>query len=321
MSSMMEKLSTKGSAGREESTMKRTVIAMLIIIAAASLALPLQGLCLSPSGLGGVLVYLPQAILPIVFVSNRDGNSEIYRMNSDGSAVRRLTFKVDAVDREPRISPDSSRIAFATNRDGNSEIYVMNADGSSQSRLTNNPGEDNRPSWSPDGSRIVFERVSSVGGRYVFHLLIMNSDGTGERIIATDGTNPVWSPDGRRIAFLAFESFPGGLTTTQIYSMNVDGSGRRRLTVSRSTDSNPDWSPDGSQIVFMRDFDIWVMRADGSAQRRICPGRHPAWSRDGRSIVFVRGRDDSTQIYTMNPDGTSQTRISASAGWNYNPDW
>jgi hypothetical protein len=84
----------------------------------------------------------------IAFVSNRDGNWEIYVMNADGSGVTRLTNN-PANDLRPSWSPDGKHIAFVSNRDGNLEIYVMNADGSGQINLTNNPAEDWFPSWSP----------------------------------------------------------------------------------------------------------------------------------------------------------------------------
>ena len=69
----------------------------------------------------------------LAFVSRRDGNSEIYVMNADGSAQENLT-RQPANDSQPSWSPDGRKIAFVSRRDGNSEIYVMNADGS---RLTN----------------------------------------------------------------------------------------------------------------------------------------------------------------------------------------
>src|SRR5829696_6535400 len=71
----------------------------------------------------------------IAFETTRDGNSEIYVMNSDGSAQTRLTNSTGE-DFDPAFSPDGSRIAFVSSRDGNSEIYVMNADGTQQTRLT-----------------------------------------------------------------------------------------------------------------------------------------------------------------------------------------
>ena len=84
---------------------------------------------------------------PIVFSGNRDGNPEIYKMNSDGSAARRLTYEVDAEDRDPRISPDGSRIAFTSDRDGNAEIYVMEVDGSSPTLICDSAGSNYAPDW------------------------------------------------------------------------------------------------------------------------------------------------------------------------------
>ncbi|MEE8369222.1 MAG: hypothetical protein V3S00_00470, partial [Dehalococcoidia bacterium] len=87
----------------------------------------------------------------IAFVSDRDGNLEIYAMNADGSGQTNLTGGSD-----PAWSPDGSRIAFTSDRDGNGEIYSMEADGSGLTRLTNNPAFDGASAWSPDGSRIAF---------------------------------------------------------------------------------------------------------------------------------------------------------------------
>ena len=84
----------------------------------------------------------------IAFVSDRDGNREIYVMNADGSNQTRVTNN-PALDYAPSWSPDGTKIAFYSRRDGNREIYVMSADGSGQTRLTNNAAEDRWPTWSP----------------------------------------------------------------------------------------------------------------------------------------------------------------------------
>jgi hypothetical protein len=83
----------------------------------------------------------------IVFVSNRDGNAEIYVMDADGSDQTRLTNNFEQMDdNHPAWSADGSKIAFVSNRDGyQPEIYVMNADGSNQTRLTNNQAGDYYP--------------------------------------------------------------------------------------------------------------------------------------------------------------------------------
>src|SRR4030095_16767341 len=93
----------------------------------------------------------------IALRSLRDGNAEIYIMNTDGSNQTNLTNN-PADDNSPAISADGRRIDFASNRYDNnsSEIYVMNSDGSNQTRLTNSPAFDTTPAFSPDGSRIVF---------------------------------------------------------------------------------------------------------------------------------------------------------------------
>jgi len=84
----------------------------------------------------------------VAFVSDRDGNLEIYVMDADGSNQINLSNN-SAIDSFPSWSPDGSKIAFQSNRDGNWEIYVMDADGSNQINLTNNRAKDYSPSWSP----------------------------------------------------------------------------------------------------------------------------------------------------------------------------
>jgi hypothetical protein len=129
----------------------------------------------------------------IAFVSERDGNPEIYVMNVDGSGLTRLTNN-PAGDYAPAWSPDGSKIAFHSDRDDNLDIYVMNADGTSQSRLTNNPGNDEWPAWSPDGSKIAFS--SERGGNEEVYLI--SADGTGETNLTNNpaqDSDPAWSPD------------------------------------------------------------------------------------------------------------------------------
>ena len=83
----------------------------------------------------------------IAFLSNRDGNSEIYVMNADGSDVTNLTNS-PGNELYPVWSPDGSRIALEVESAGTTyEIFVMSADGSSKTNLTNNPDHDWAPDW------------------------------------------------------------------------------------------------------------------------------------------------------------------------------
>jgi len=97
----------------------------------------------------------PGANGKIAFDSIRDGDWEIFVMNSDGSGPTQLTFIHTAVDAEPAWSPDGSKIAFMSDRDGEWEIFVMNSDGSGQTQLTFNTVDDMDPDWQPIIARPV----------------------------------------------------------------------------------------------------------------------------------------------------------------------
>jgi hypothetical protein len=141
-----------------------------------------------------ILPNLNRGATQIVFASNRDGNYEIYQMDTNGNSVVRLTSN-NTIDSQPSWSFDNSQIAFVSDRDGNAEIYKMNADGAEQIRLTNDPATDISPAWSPDGTKIGFLRVSG----YSASVWIMNSDGSNPHAISAYfpyAQHLRWSPDG-----------------------------------------------------------------------------------------------------------------------------
>jgi Bacterial Ig domain/WD40-like Beta Propeller Repeat/Beta-propeller repeat len=266
----------------------------------------------------------------IVFSSNRDGNFEIYSMNSDGTGLTRLTNH-SAIDLFPALSPDGTKIAFASNRDGllNFEIYVMNADGSSPARLTTNARVDGKPSWSPDGTKIAF--TSARDGN--FEIYSMNADGSGLTRLTNNhaiDSDPAWSPDGTKIAF---SSNRHGVLNFEIYVMNDDGGGVARLTNNSALDVSPSWSPDGTKIAFasnrngLLNFEVYVMNADGGVQTRLTTNGavdgEPAWSPEGDKIVFSTNRDDllNFEIYVMNANGSGQTRRTTNTAADVSPDW
>jgi TolB protein len=160
----------------------------------------------------------------IAFATDRDGNSEIYVMNIDGTNPVNLT-KNAARDHNPSWSPDGKQIAFVSYRDGHQEIYVMNAcDGTNQVRLTfSEPLMAYDPAWSPDGTKIAF----TLGDESkISQIHVMNADGTGIIKLSPPGAidlRPSWSPDGTQIAF---QSYP----PNAVWKMNADGTNRISLS-------------------------------------------------------------------------------------------
>ena len=136
----------------------------------------LLGIACSLVFAGGASAAFPGTNGRVVFVSNRDGNQEIYSANADGSDPRRLTTNLVA-DTEPAYSPDGSKIAFTRGGD----IWVMNADGTGQGAVTGIEGPDSEPAWSQDGTQIVYvSNHTAIGSSTTGpELFVRNVDGSG----------------------------------------------------------------------------------------------------------------------------------------------
>jgi tol-pal system beta propeller repeat protein TolB len=204
-------------------------------------------------------------------------------------------------------------------------IYTIDASGSNLTRLTR--GEDYRPRWSPDGTRIVFQRFSP--GSIRSDVFVMNADGSGLQPLTQLGTTfqPAWSPDGTRIVF------GNGLGhKAEIFVMNADGTNQTQLTHDRFEDSVPAWSPDGTTIAFAsrrhHNADIYLMSPDGSDQRRLTHVRrkdeNPDWSPDGSRIVFQSNRHNrpgNFDLYAIHPDGSGIERLTSNLATEWAPAW
>lgn len=215
----------------------------------------------------------------IYFVSERDGNREIYAMEADGTSLRNVS-RHPAPDSNPSISPQGVRLTFASRRDGNWEIYQADADGSQLARMTFHDAFDYAPTWSPDGRQIAF--VSERDGD--LEIFLMNADGARLlQLTQNDVTDasPAWSPDGRQIAF---QSYRDG--NMEIYVMNADGSEQQNLSnQAKADDHEPAWSPDGSQIMFSSNaggnWDLYLVSVPAGGVRNLTEStaieQAPAW--------------------------------------------
>lgn len=272
----------------------------------------------------------------IAFTSTRDGNSEIYVANADGSFPVNVTNDAGN-DVDPVWSPDGNKLAFASSRDGDNEIYVVNADGTGLTKLTNNAFDDREPDWSPNGDYLIF-RTNRTGNDEIFKM-------TAAGGLATNLTNnsladqaPDWSPDGSEITWQRLISG----TNTDVFRMNSDGQGQFNLTSNAAVDSQPAWSPDGNTIAFQTSRDgnleiYTVARISPPATPAVTPptpirrtnngaaDREPSFSPDGSRLTFTSSRDGNDEIYTATVSGTTtypaQTRITNDGGADALPTW
>jgi Tol biopolymer transport system component len=215
----------------------------------------------------------------VVYRDSRRGineDDEIYIVDADGANPRNLT-EHPANDWGPDWSPDGAWIAFNSDRDGVLAGYLVRPDGSDLRRIDVD-GWFEYPSFSPDGTRIVFERPA--GGDYDVFTVDLAS---GEVLQLTDAPGddgwPVWSPDGSSIAF----------------STERDDC----LIAAEDEDCWRSGEPGEHRSV-------WIMDADGGNQRRVTPeiGQFIAWSPDGRHLL-VSGHT----LFVVRPDGTGRVEI------------
>lgn len=203
-----------------------------------------------------------------------------------------LLFTVDA----------DAKIVFESDRgEKRGGIFVMDDDGRNMMQLTEAPIQDMDPRWSPDGKRIVFERVITPDKQWGV-LFIMDADGANlHQLTDHFGVNafPSFSPDGKRIVFTSDINREIG-----VYVMDLDSKAIKKI--SDYLANYPDWSPDGRHIVFSdQGVNIWIMDANGKNARRLHPpnpdGRRilrqePRWSPDGRQILYKEGEFELVQI-------------------------
>jgi Tol biopolymer transport system component len=270
----------------------------------------------------------------IAFQADKGSGAEIYTIKPDGTRLRRLTH-VDGEAINPDWSPDGSRIAFALNE---CTVAIMDADGTDRTVLpSETPGGcEADPSFTPDGSRLVYERYDPATDDDA--VWSMNLDGTDRRRITAPNVgapDPNVSPDGGTVSFL------GGKTehSLALFTASLDGSNVFRVTPDLGGVAfKHDWAPDGRQIVIATNAEypdhkspnVATVRPDGSHLRMLThytggeKGAYAgSYSPDGRWIVFrVENLErESFRLFKMHPDGTHRKLIRKFPFASRNSDW
>ena len=257
----------------------------------------------------------------VAFVSTRGGRANIWLLDLASRKLKNLTAGSTG-DFRPAWSPDGKWIAFSSDRDtthpkvffntlDTTEIYVMRRDGSNVRRISRSPGTAGSPSWSPDGSRILYYQItiaelpkilSPSGGRGNMQLVSVDWK-TGEGQVLVEGPGEKWSPRWLSSSQIAYVSggATGGIERT-------DG-----LAGARGEFGNANWSVGGKTMVFHRETDtVWPPFQPWSS---LDPGFHllrtgifPSYSPSGDRLVCNGGRTGilHNSILIMNADGSNR---------------
>jgi Tol biopolymer transport system component len=116
----------------------------------------------------------------VYFDSNRNGTYDIYRIKTDGTDLKQITYGRDYNNVAPDLNSDGTKIAFFSDRDNNYELYTMSVDGENEIRITSNPADDLNPVFSPDGRKILFH--SNRSGNYDLYEVDLEQKNSGATI-------------------------------------------------------------------------------------------------------------------------------------------
>lgn len=236
----------------------------------------------------------------------------------------------------PSWSPTGDAIAFLSDK---GELYLVNLVDNQVRPLTpdwsaNSSHVEGWPSWSPDGSSIVFDSQfhNEATKQFEYTIYKVNvHDGSIEKLLESGdfpSPNPVFSPDGK---WIAYNSKQEG--DSEIYIMAADGSQQRRLTFQPAEDFIPVWSPDGTKIAFLSEADrqrnIQIVELETGEVYPLTTGSrviwYVGWSGDGQKLIYESyppsGNGSFGELYTINTDGSDVRRLTFNNYQEIFPAW
>ena len=258
----------------------------------------------------------------LAFVSDRDGNAEIYNLDRNGRATR-LT-QDPGRDADPAWSPDKRRIVFCSDRDGDWEIYWVNADGTKSGQVTDHPARDTQPAWHPNGSYIAFTSDRD-GKREIYDV---GADGI-RRITSSPGDSESWDPAWAPDSTLLFTSDRGG--KREVHRITPSGEVMRVTHTPGDGESwSPAWARGGGYVAFVSDRDggteVYAVAGDGSVSRVTqTPGGHVSWGPTvdptRGDIAFASNRNGSLEVFNISNGDAVQLTHTPGDGRSWSPAW
>ena len=271
----------------------------------------------------------------IIFISRRIENSadwNLFIMNSDGTQQEKITGLTVRCEK-PVVSHAGKTVLFVHyTEDHFYELYSINADGTDQTLIDRADRYCGSADWAPDDSKIIYSksRNESTDDKDI----IIYDFITGTKVSLTGSGNNFSArfSQNNKIAYCQQDN-----TSTAVYLMNIDGSGKQLII---QEGSNLVWSPDGRRIAYVSRGEIgspqiFVANENGTNSRQLTKtylpswdsgfppfgNYNPHWTPDGKKIVYQSDINDShPEIYIMNSDGTNQTRLTNTDRRNDDPE-
>jgi Tol biopolymer transport system component len=257
----------------------------------------------------------------IAFQVQTDAGIQIYTVRPNGKKLQQITFlSGDAV--APAWSSDGRRIVFEHDVPGAcANVAIMNADGSGLVEFPAPNVCEGDPTFTPDGTRIIFDRFDPVTNDEAFWS--MDTNGNDRQRIGPCCADPTVSPDGKKLSFVGFNGDPTGAA---LFTSSVDGTNVFQVTpFSFDVAVKQDWAPDGRRLVFSIAGDVPIpgvstnivtIRPDGTHLHFVTDyeggdvnANVGSYSPDGRWIIFRLTDHDRFGLYKIHPDGTHLTAI------------
>ncbi len=287
-----------------------------------------------PAGYDAPAVKLPDGLSGILLFAgdNKEADSRnFYAFNLNaGGELTQITEGLGRGSSCPRLSPDGTQLAFVY--DGSlSDLLVINLKNASLTNLTNDAKvsiEQFCADWSPDGSQIVFSSAKKdSANNWMQQIYSIQPNGSALTQLTAntneeeDYQNPVWSPDGQHIAFIS------DILSATVYQIDAGGSDLTSPWEIEAIVQDFHWSPDGTKIVYACNGSgngVCLMNSDGSDPVALTDTSfgdiyYTAWSPDGAKIAFIGEKNDATNIFVVNPDGTGLVQVTHLLG--ITPHW
>ncbi len=252
-----------------------------------------------------------------------DEANDIFRMDVDGGNQVNLTNSA-ALDRLCDISPDGAQLlVISRTSQYQNDLFLIDVSSFADTNLTNSRYQmADVARFTPDGLKILVP----VANGTVFDMLVLNVDGTQDRVMSNFGSELrrfEISPNGQK---LVYESRLSGVGTSEVWICDIDGSDRTKVSQSGIHGLFGSWAPDSRKVVYCelvsQDVsDIVVVNSDGSGRTIVSVSTEPAfmprWSPDGAEIAYIRYEDAVSNLYIMNTNGTGKTALTTNSTTGY----